>query len=393
MRRIKDLLKHNRQAFSAALSLLEGARGLTLRAARTFKGIDANKVVFSSLIARTYGDNLKPISEMLHAMRPETDIVWMFRDVSKKAIVPDYVRVVKAESAAALREYGTAKVWVDNFTLRRYYRHKKGRQFYMNTWHGDRAFKKYAYDAFPDSPRRVEEDCDIMLAGSEFGKKVMRSAFRYNGELLVAGSPRNDCLVNWTPEAADALRDKMGISRNVKLLIYCPTFRDSTINEAFKGGIDLEKMLDDLERVTGDEWKCLFRAHHLARGGLALNESGRLIDMSGYEDMADLLMISDALVTDYSSAAMDFCLLGKPVYIYQDDIDDYTSNDRQLHFPMETSPFWTAHDQEELTALIEATTEENARENCRAICDFFGFIETGRATEKCCEQIIKWLDA
>ena len=88
MRRIKALLRHNKQAFNAALGVLEGCRGIVLRTARGIKGIDNNKVVFSSLIARTYGDNLKPISEMLHEMRPETEIVWMFRDpAAKKAIV------------------------------------------------------------------------------------------------------------------------------------------------------------------------------------------------------------------------------------------------------------------------------------------------------------------
>ena len=390
---MKQALKHNRWLFDSALWVLEGFRSCYMAAARAILPHDSDKIVFSSLMARTYGDNLKPISEMLHEMRPQANIVWMFREPdSKKAIVPEYVKLCRVDSLKGLAEYATARVWVDNFTLRRYYKRRMGKQFYLNTWHGDRAFKKFAYDAFPDSPRRIEETCDIMLAGSEFGKKLMRSAFRYNGELLVAGGPRNDCLVNWDPSHAASIREKLGIAPQTKLLIYCPTFRDHTINQAFKGGIDLERALDDLERVTGEEWKCLFRAHHLAAGGLALKEGGRLIDMSKYEDMADLLVISDALVTDYSSAAMDFCLLGKSVYIYQDDLEDYTTNDRALHFRMEDSPFWVAHDQSELTALIESATAESAAENCQAICDYFGFIETGEATKRCCEKIIEWME-
>lgn len=390
--KLKRKLKKNAALKGAGRAALDLWRGLYIALARTVHGIDNNKVVFSCFISRTYGDNLKPISEMLHEMRPETKIVWMFRDPeSKRGIVPDYVEMCDPITLKGLREYATARVWVDNFTLRPYYRRKIGRQFYLNTWHGDRAFKKYAYDAFPDGPKRVEETCDLMLAGSEFGKKVMRSAFRYNGELLTAGSPRNDCLVNWDAEKAAAIRDRLNIPRDVKLLIYCPTFRDSTINEAFRGGVDLEKALDDLERRTGDRWLCLFRAHHLAYGGLALTENERFLDMTKYEDMADLLMISDALITDYSSAAMDFCLLGKPVFIYQDDLEDYTSHDRQLHFRMEDSPFLVAHDQAELTALIERTGDREARENCRAICEYFGFIETGEATRRSCEKIIQWL--
>lgn len=393
IRKIKGALKKNANIKEAGRAVLDAWRGLYMRWAMLTGKIDKNKVVFSCLMARTYGDNLKPISEMLHEMRPEAKIVWMFRDcAAKKDIVPDYVIMRDPISLAGLKEYATARVWVDNFTLRSYYKRKIGRQFYLNTWHGDRAFKKYAYDAFPDGPKRIEETCDIILAGSEFGKKVMRSAFRYNGELLTAGSPRNDCLVNWDPAHAAAIREKLGIAQDTKLLIYCPTFRDSSINEKFHAGVDLEKALTDLERVTGDRWKCLFRAHHLAVGGLDISANDRFIDMSKYEDMADLLVISDALITDYSSAAMDFCLLGKPVFIYQDDLEDYTTKDRQLHFRMEDSPFLVAHDQAELTRLIETTDAEKARENCKAICDFFGFIETGEAAKRSCEQIIKWMD-
>ncbi len=392
IQKIKIALKRNAQIKEKGRALLENWRGLYISIARSVYGIKKNRIVFSSLLSRNYGDNLKPISEMLHEMKPDAEIIWMFRNIdAKRAIVPDYVKLCDPITREGLKAYATARVWVDNFTLRPYYRRKMGEQFYLNTWHGDRAFKKYAYDAFPDGPRRIEETCDIMLAASEFGKRVIRSAFRYNGELMVEGCPRNDCLVNPDPAKAAAIREKLGIAPDIKLLIYCPTFRDSTINNAFNGGIDLERALDDLEKKTGDTWKCLFRAHHLAYGGLALHEGGRLIDMSKYEDMADLLLISDALITDYSSAAMDFSLTGRRVFIYQDDIDSYTANDRQLHFKMEESPFLVAHDQDELSAIIAATGDEEACENCKAIAEFFGTIETGESTRSCCERIIEWM--
>ena len=194
-----------------------------------------------------------------------------------------------------------------------------------------------------------------------------------------------------TSQILAAAIKKIGVEEGTRLLIFCPTFRDSSRQTALKSGVDLEKALDDLERVTGAKWKCLFRAHHLHTAGLALKESGRMLDMTGYEDMADLLLISDALITDYSSAAMDFCLLNRPIFLYQDDLEDYTHNDRGLHFSMEDSPFLVAKNQRELTELIEKTGPEQAAENCRAIEAFFGFHETGRATEKVCEKIMEWM--
>ena len=207
IQKIKIALKKNERIKEKGRALLEGWRGLYIRLARGIYGIDKNRIVFTSLLSRNYGDNLKPISEMLHEMKPDAEIIWMFRNIeAKKSIVPDYVKLCDPITLAGLRAYATARVWVDNFTLRPYYKRRIGQQFYLNTWHGDRAFKKYAYDAFPDGPRRIEETCDIMLAASEFGKRVIRSAFRYNGELMVEGCPRNDCLVNPDPEKAAAIK-------------------------------------------------------------------------------------------------------------------------------------------------------------------------------------------
>lgn len=372
---------------------LETFRTLYMLANRAIRGIDRDKIVFSSFNARTYGDNLKPVSEKLHEMRPKAKIVWMFREpASKKALVPDYVALRDPISLAGLREYATARAWVDNFTLPRYLKRRIGSQFYLNTWHGDRAFKKIAYDAFPERRLRIEETCDLMLAGSEFGKRMMRSAFRFEGELLAAGGPRNDALVKNDQAQKAAIREKLSVPADAKLCIYCPTFRDSTRLVAFHCPIDLEAALDALEKKTGDKWLCLFRAHQLAKGGLDLKSGGRLLDATGYEDMADLLLVSDALITDYSSAAMDFALTGRPIFLYQDDVDEYVARDRRLYFDVADSPFLVARDMEGLLKLIEETDDRAARENCAAIMDYFGFIETGRATERVCERIVQWME-
>ncbi len=372
---------------------LESFRTLYMVACRMVLGIDRDKVVFSSFTARTYGDNPKPISEKLHELRPQTKIVWMFRDpASKKAIVPDYVILRDPISFAGLRDYATARVWVDNFTLQRFLKRRIGQQFYLNTWHGDRAFKKIAYDAFPERRLRIEESCDLMLAGSAFGKKMIRSAFRFEGQILAAGGPRNDMLIRNDPAQRAAIRAKLGVPAEAKLLIYCPTFRDSTRLVAFHCPIDLDTALNALEQKTGNRWLCLFRAHQLAKGGLDLKEGGRLLDVTKYEDMADLLLASDALITDYSSAAMDFALTGRPIFLYQADRDEYVAHDRRLYFDVSETPFFVARDMEELIKIIAATDADAARKNCAAIASYFGYLETGHATERACERIIQWME-
>ena len=357
--------------------------------------IDPMKVVFSSFRAATYSDNPKCISEKLHEMYPQAKIVWLLADPkAKRDIVPDYVRIVKGEFDSFMPELATARVWVDNFAKFPYLYLDREKQVYLNTWHGDRAFKKIGYDVVEKQDYRLEQDCHAMIAGSDFGAKMMRSAFAFKGDLLDYGCPRNDRLVNYSQAEADAIRDRLGISRDVRLLLYAPTFRDSIANDkAQSATMDLKRTLSALEQKTGEKWMCLFRAHYLQLLGLDLKESqDRLIDMTRYEDMSDLLLISDALLTDYSSCAMDFCLLGRPIYLFQSDIEEYTTKDRAMYFDMKDTPFFVASTQAELEALIARVDADMARENCRQICDYFGFHETGRATEEVCKYLIAKLE-
>lgn len=391
--RLKTIVKRREGVIKASLRwCLETYRTLYMRLCRVFLGVDKNKIVFSCFNARSYGDNLKPISEALHDIMPGADIVWAFRDPKgKKAVIPEYVRAVDPITLNGLRQYATARVWVDNFTLPRFYKRRMGAQFYLNTWHGDRAFKKIAYDMFPNRRLRLEESCDIMLAGSEFGVKLIKSAFRYKGEILCEGCPRNDILVKNDADKKHAVRKTLGIPDGARLMIYAPTFRDYKRGDKIDTGVDLPRALSALEKSTGDNWLCLFRAHHLALGGLNIEESDKLINVMRYEDMADLLLISDAIITDYSSSAMDFAILGGRVLIYQADIDDYIARNRELYYRMEDTPFLTAKNNDELEEIILRLDDALARENCARIAEYFGFKETGRAAEAAAQRIAEWM--
>ena len=84
-----------------------------VRLARLLKPIDRNKVVFMCFKGRSYGDNPRCISERLHELRPETDIVWLFRNsvyAEMRKQVPDYVRTYTLYARQAWIELATARV-------------------------------------------------------------------------------------------------------------------------------------------------------------------------------------------------------------------------------------------------------------------------------------------
>lgn len=361
-------------------------------------GVNQRKVVLKSFGGKSYSDNPKAISEKLHEIYPEAEIVWILKDPEKKkSIVPDYVRIVKANSLEEIKELATAKVWVDNF-CKPLWTYKSREQFYIQTWHGDKPFKKILYDAWPDGRRPTplieSEMCDLALSGSMFGEKLYLSAFRYSGKLIVNGCPRNDVLVNYDCSEANRIKENLSLDDKVKILLYAPTFRDSRIDDFQKvDELNLLETLSVLEESTKDHWICLVRAHSAARKGFDESslKKGRILDVTQYEDMTDLMLISDLLITDYSSCAGDFALLGRPIILFQGDREEYLRKDRGLYFDTEISPFIVARSQEELLRIMKSLDNIDIAKNCNSILQFFGARETGKASETVAGLIVREL--
>ncbi len=369
-------------------------RGAMVRYARLTKGIDPDKAVFCCLQGRFYGDSPRCISERLHERRPNTKIVWMLNSETRQRVkdsLPDYVRVVRYRSREAFIEQATARVWVDNFTKQGGLKPAKGKQFYIQTWHGDRAIKKIGYDMGTADDYRMEELCDRVTTASRFGEEMFRTAFRYKGEYIRAGSPRNDLLVRGDPADIRRVREGLGVPEGTKLLLYAPTYRENSRILPKSAQMDLDRTLRCLEATTGAPWKCLFRAHYLSQGIDLEPVKDRIIDVTRYEEMAELLLAADMVLTDYSSCALDFIVRDLPALFYIADWDEYVAN-RRVYFDIRETPFLVAADQDALEAQLRALTPEKARQNCAAIRDYFGYYETGRATDAAVEHIIRRLD-
>ena len=355
-------------------------------------GIDHQKAVFISFQGRNYNDNPRFISERLHERYPEAKIVWLFLDAAMdhaREIVPDYVKIVHRGTSEAFHELATARIWVDNFTKNNILRHAKGKQFYIQTWHGDRPVKKICYDEpqWSKKPYRIEERADRVLTGSKFGEKLYRTAFRYMGEYIAEGAPRNDMLVRNDPAEIARMRQKLGIPEGVKLLLYAPTYRENTSVVPKRAQMDLMRTLDCLEKKTGDSWLCLFRAHYKSAGIDLEAVKDRLVDVSRYDEMADLLLAADMVLTDYSTAATDFILRNTPALFFVADWEEYIST-RQVYYDVHDAPFMLAENQDELEKLIGGLTEEKILRNCEDIRQYFGIYETGHATDAVCDYII-----
>lgn len=399
---LKKLAKKNKLFSSIAYTLRQHRYTVKMRNYSN-QPINVNTV----LLFRSgggYGDNPRAVADYIHTIRSDIRLVWVYMEDRYIDTMPDFITPILFESEDFYKELATAGAWVCSTTLPYGTQKRKG-QLYIQTWHGDKFLKKIANDAAADvelykkrtTSRKFceSEICDYYVTGCEWFVPIAASALDYKGAFLRCGMPRNDCLINLDLQRCNEIKKLVGVDDDVKVLIYAPTFRDyEKTHDTVGSDIDLVTILDALEKKYSCKWICLMRAHDgkqlkLGNGDIA---DPRFKDVTTYPDMADLLMISDMLISDYSSCGADFAITGKMVLMYQDDIDQYTTKGRTLYFSREESPYFTASNMDEALEIINSVTADDIRKNSQGILDFYDSFETGHACEEVCRVIINALN-
>jgi len=108
------------------------------------------------------------------------------------------------------------------------------------------------------------------------------------------------------------------------------------------------------------------------------------IDVSNYDDISELYLISDTLITDYSSVMFDFGILKRPQFFFAYDIDKYDKGLRGFYMnykndlpgPIYTDPFELAGG---LKQIDQVSNEYKS--NINEFYDRFCSIENGKASE------------
>lgn len=348
----------------------------------------SKKVLFNSFGGKQYSDNPRAISEKLHEVAPDYEIVWRINDKSKQyGIIPDYVKIVGG-GREFFKELATCFCYVTNGELTENIYKRKG-QLFIQTWHGDRIFKKILYAAQEADSVKIpimdEYLTDICLAGSQKGVEMYHEAFHYFGKILNYGCPRNDKLLKSNKDECEMIRSILGIPQGKKILLYAPTYRDN-VHSTQEVTVDLNKVINVLEE-KGNEWICVIRAHpHSA--GIQFEYSDKFINATNYPDMADLLLISDMLITDYSSSSTDYIITGRPLILAAFDKKEYINSCREFAIDIEEPGFIIAFSQKQLEEIIRRTSYEDYKISDDAVMNYYNTNETGHSCEMVCREII-----
>ena len=89
------------------------------------------------------------------------------------------------------------------------------------------------------------------------------------------------------------------------------------------------------------------------------------MDVTHYDDIQELLSITDVLISDYSSFMFDFAITKRPCFLYVPDIYEYTNQDRKLYFDVLELPFISATSDKELVRSIgELRSRDHTAKGC-----------------------------
>ena len=392
--RLKNWVKYNKTLYS----LYFAGGSFLLKILGLFLKTDDNMILYVVYGGQRYDDSPRFVYEYLRSNEKYQRYkhIWAFVDPEKMKIekipVDNMVRIDTIKYyIIALK----AKYWVTNSSASRGLNFKKDNTVNIMFQHGTAGIKKLDADINEGNKSfsiKSKERFDYIFIQGKKEEEILKRAWSINGDNLYnIGLPRNDELAHYTQDKVEEIKRKLGIPKGKKVLLYAPTFReynlDSRMNPYLKPPISFGKWKRELQ----DNYVLLITAHYEVAKLLDVpDQDGFVINAFKYPYINDLMIVSDYLISDYSSIIFDYSILGRPVLSFAYDYDSYV-NERGV-YPGYEELFSKGiiRTEEELIDAIKTIEEGNYDNECeytkKQIRDKY-ISSYGEATEKAVELI------
>ena len=212
----------------------------------------------------------------------------------------------------------------------------------IQLWHAPGAFKKFGGSVDFKSRgllKKISDKTDYLIVTSDNIKEFYTEAFQMpKSKIKALGLPR----IDYYFEGHDVAKlkadfcERYGISSDLKIILYAPTFRQE---DKFNNVFDYLD-LNHFNEVLGDEYVLALRFHPKIKeffDDVEVGLGGGYVDVSDFESEQMLMLISDLLITDYSSIMIEYSILDKPIIFFVYDYDYYLKDDRGFYFDFEST--------------------------------------------------------
>lgn len=382
---ILQLVKDNQAARIVVRKMWSFYRKLRYLPFYLFSRVNNTIILFESFSGRRYNDNPRALFEEMvsDVAFNNTTFIWAFRELSNEIpaeILEKYnVVQVKYDSISYLKYYARAKYVITNSSFPVHVMKKK-KQCLVQTWHGtplkrlgcDLSIESYnsPYKSLKQIHKSYSHDgylMDYLISPSPYTSEKLSYAFDLASQkkkdiILEIGYPRNDFLYTFTQEQSQQIKEELLVPEGKKVLLYAPTWRDNehSVTDGYTYLPDID--FDYLRENLSDEYVLLYRTHQFIEKTLDLKKyKGFIINVSDYSEVSHLYVISDILITDYSSVFFDYANLRRPIIFYMYDMDTYLNETHGLYFDVEELPGPICKTESELIAAINGIENGKSR--------------------------------
>ncbi|VEF49626.1 CDP-glycerol:poly(glycerophosphate) glycerophosphotransferase [Bacillus freudenreichii] len=200
----------------------------------------------------------------------------------------------------------------------------------IQLWHAAGAIKQFGLKDPSNkhrSPKAIERfkkvysQFDFVVIGGEKMADIFRQSFEIEEErILRTGIPRTDFFFDERAmqEATDALKEQYPTIQEKKVILYAPTYREDEFNVSSLP-LDIDQMYQELK----NEYILMLRLHPAVRLDFSNRYPDFVYDVSGHPDVNQLLVVTNILISDYSSIPFEFSLLERPMVFFAYDLEEY----------------------------------------------------------------------
>ncbi|HDR7793068.1 TPA: CDP-glycerol glycerophosphotransferase family protein [Bacillus luti] len=299
----------------------------------------------------SYGENLFHVQEEMVKQQVQDEVIVLYKSTCKYDLDQYSGKKYRFESLSirdtilSIYHLATSKhVLLDNYFGCLSAVHFKKEVQCTQLWHAAGAIKKFGVEMSSVKMRtkkaqirflKVYNKFNKIVVGSDLLADIYKQAFQLSEESIVrTGIPRTDLFfqLDRQKEVIINLTNQNKMIGKKKVILYAPTFREQGLMDAH-----IELDIENLYKNLHDEYILLLRLHPAVREKVEIPERYQRFayDYSSHPNINEILLITDILITDYSSIPFEFSLLRRPMIFYPYDLEMY-AKERDFWFEYES---------------------------------------------------------
>lgn len=355
--------------------------------------VNPNQILFLSEREPEKNGNLMLVKKWFEENEPEVEITTF---INTKTV--DQLRKKELRDCA-FKCATSAVIILEDFYPQLHSIQKRSETKIVQLWHACGAFKTFGLTRMGKQGGAPQtsmnhRNYDLVPVSSDTVRDIYAEAFGISGSKVQAlGVPRTDLLFDWDYEEKkrEELYGKYPILKENRVILFAPTFRGDGNKDAYypSEAFDVNHFM---ERQPEDT-VLILKNHPFVKQKFTVDAQwqDRVLDLSGEEHINDLMLISNLLITDYSSSVFEAAILELPMLFYAFDEKEYMDS-RDFYFDYSQftpGPVVTDFEAlcEESAAMLQNIVSANEQADLKKFRETFLNAVDGCSTERICRKI------